>query len=324
MTDSSTYRYDVGLSYASEQHEYIELVHRQLASRGIRTFFDDKEEVELWGKDLHVRLSEVFQNECHYCVVFVSEDYARKRWPQEELASAFARAMEEKGEYVLPARFDDTPLPGLRSTIRYVDLRNKSAQQFADLIAAKIGKLTRDEYLPQSLDLLYGLLDVESDEDRKQETAGAARSFFNALRRMETNERKAVIGLLTYGCQGDMPDNMHINADLLRRVTGLTVVDLKDALAGLDSLGFTCTVVDDKTHATGLPGEALGSSDFFYLDWWDLRKNGADNGLQIAVEMVRGALEGLCEACGTERLERLDFSQLSKESATSELPELHE
>lgn len=53
---------------------------------------------------------------------FISADYAAKAWTRHERRSALARAVEED-EYVLPARFDDTELPGFRPTIGYVDLR---------------------------------------------------------------------------------------------------------------------------------------------------------------------------------------------------------
>lgn len=49
--------------------------------------------------------------------------------------------MRERREYVLPARFDDTPLPGLLSDVSYVDLRGRGPQEFAAMIAAKLAGL---------------------------------------------------------------------------------------------------------------------------------------------------------------------------------------
>jgi len=48
-------------------------------------------------------------------VVFVSAEYAARDWTRLERRAALARAVRERREYVLPARFDDTPLPGLLS-----------------------------------------------------------------------------------------------------------------------------------------------------------------------------------------------------------------
>ena len=49
-----------------------------------------------------------------------------------------APSVRERREYVLPARFDDTPLPGLLPDVSYVDLRGRPLQQFAVMIAAKL------------------------------------------------------------------------------------------------------------------------------------------------------------------------------------------
>ncbi len=43
-------------------------------------------------------------------------------------------------EYILPARFDETEIPGLRKTIGYVDLRRKSPGVLAVLILQKLGR----------------------------------------------------------------------------------------------------------------------------------------------------------------------------------------
>jgi hypothetical protein len=66
--------------------------------------------------------------------LFISKHYADKVWPTHERRSAFEKAIESKEEYILPARFDDAEIPGLRKTISYVDLRHKSPEQLAALI----------------------------------------------------------------------------------------------------------------------------------------------------------------------------------------------
>jgi hypothetical protein len=71
--------------------------------------------------------------------MFISEAYARKPWTVHERRSALARALEEEGEYVLPARFDDTELPGLRPTVAYVDLRELAPQTLVEFILEKLG-----------------------------------------------------------------------------------------------------------------------------------------------------------------------------------------
>ena len=58
-----------------------------------------------------------------------------------ERRAALARAVHERREYVLPARFDGTPLPGPLSDMVTVDLRSRTPQQFAAMIAGKLAAL---------------------------------------------------------------------------------------------------------------------------------------------------------------------------------------
>jgi hypothetical protein len=70
--------------------------------------------------------------------MFVSTDYARKAWAVHERRCALARAIEEGGDYVLPARFDDTELPGLRPTIGYLDLREVAPNTLVEFVLKKL------------------------------------------------------------------------------------------------------------------------------------------------------------------------------------------
>jgi hypothetical protein len=72
--------------------------------------------------------------------MFISTDYAKKEWTIHERRSALARAINESGDYVLPARFDDTELPGLRPTVGYLDLRQIAPQTLVEFVLKKLGK----------------------------------------------------------------------------------------------------------------------------------------------------------------------------------------
>jgi hypothetical protein len=74
-------------------------------------------------------------------VMFVSEDYARKSWPIHERQSAIARAINERREYILPARFDNTVLPGLDPSLSYLPLENRPPAKLAENIMAKLVQL---------------------------------------------------------------------------------------------------------------------------------------------------------------------------------------
>jgi hypothetical protein len=131
-------RYDVALSFAGEDRAYVEQVASALRGVGVKVFYDGYEQADLWGKDLFVHLQDVYQRQARYTVIFVSKHYASKNWTKFEQQSAQARAVAENREYILPARFDSTVLPGLPEGRAYVSLVDMSPEQLASLIVTKV------------------------------------------------------------------------------------------------------------------------------------------------------------------------------------------
>ena len=130
--------YDIALSFAGENRTYVDQVANLLRQRGVRYFYDLHEEAKLWGKDLYEYLTNIYQQEARFTLMFVSKHYAEKRWTTHERKAAQARAFNEQGEYILPAKFDDTEIPGLLPTIGYVSLADKSPEKLVDLICTKL------------------------------------------------------------------------------------------------------------------------------------------------------------------------------------------
>lgn len=310
------FQYDVCLSFAGEQRAYVERVAKALRSRGVRVFFDDYEAAHLWGKDLYAHLDEVYGHLGRYCVLFASAEYARKVWTNHERRSAQARALKAKREYILPARFDRTPIPGLPDTVHYIDLRKIRPARLVELILEKVGATQRREYFPPEPDRLFTRLRTHSAKAREHARSQAL-SFFNVLRRLTAEERDAVLTVMLLGCPAELPQNLHIHVDLLRRVTGKPPLRLKRILGGLSSLGFNCSLRPQQDHGAG-PNRLPGSSQEFVLDWTDLSDDSDYPALLAAREMVLGATEDYCEEHGRQFLERLDFSQLAKATASKE------
>jgi len=134
--------YEVVLSFAGEDRKYAEAVAEYLKNNNVKVFYDKYEEVTLWGKDLTEHIDKVYRGSARYCVMFISKNYANKVWTSHERRSALAKAIEEKEEYILPARFDNTEIPGIRSTIGYVDLSKKTPEQLGKMVLQKLGRLT--------------------------------------------------------------------------------------------------------------------------------------------------------------------------------------
>jgi hypothetical protein len=130
------HEYQVALSFAGEDRAYVSQVANRLREMRLRLFYDDYENVDLWGKDLYVHLDEVYRKRARYCVVFLSKHYSRKLWTNHERESAQARAFEEHSEYILPVRLDDTEVPGIRPTTGY--LKRLPPKKLAEAIRRKV------------------------------------------------------------------------------------------------------------------------------------------------------------------------------------------
>ena len=133
-------RYDIVLSFAGEDRGYAEDVAELLSERGVVVFYDKYEQVTLWGKNLQEHFESIYRQQARYCVMFISKYYAEKVWTRHERRAALARAMAERVEYVLPARFDDTEIPGLSPVVGYLDLKDLSPLQLGEMILEKLGR----------------------------------------------------------------------------------------------------------------------------------------------------------------------------------------
>ena len=133
------YKYQVALSFAGEDREYVNKVAELLKENDISVFYDKFEQVDLWGKDLGIHFDYVYRRQSQYFIPFISVNYQKKIWTHYEVRTAIARAIENKEEYILPVKFDDTELDGIRSTLGYLDIRNMSPKELANAIIQKLG-----------------------------------------------------------------------------------------------------------------------------------------------------------------------------------------
>lgn len=312
--------YDVSLSFAGEDRPYVRQVAEILRSRGVRVFFDEYAQAELWGKDLYTHLDDVYQNAARYCILFISRNYARRVWTNHERTSAQARAIREHSEYILPARFDSTEVPGLRPTVSYIDLSKISAQQLADLICEKLGDAPKERFFPPFPDKLFKRLRVRSMKSRRQAEM-RARDFFGVLNRMSADERDLVFHVFFHGCPVELPDNIHIDLDLLRRISGFVPGKIVRLLGGLRSLGFYVDLYEDSDHESrGRPSRLI------VIEWHDMTADEeiGGNATLEAKEMIAGGVEGYCEEHALEKWRRLDFSQLASPTSSADVHNANE
>lgn len=78
------YKFDVALSFAGEDREYVEEVALLLKAHGVRVFYDKFEEDKLWGKNLYEYLHNVYTKQAKFTVMFISKHYKEKLWTSHE------------------------------------------------------------------------------------------------------------------------------------------------------------------------------------------------------------------------------------------------
>lgn len=134
--------YDVAFSFAGEQREYVSKVYSILTNEyNVKVFYDQDKRIqaELWGKDLVEELQKIYRDQSKCCLLFISKEYKEKIWTKHEKRSVLERAINEEGVYLLPARFDDTEISGVPSTTGYIDISNKTPEDFSKYILLKLG-----------------------------------------------------------------------------------------------------------------------------------------------------------------------------------------
>lgn len=128
--------YQVALSFAGEQRDYVQAVANALTAAGVRVFYDECE--DLWGVDLTKRLEDVYRRRSQYVVIFVSREYIEKAWPNFERQHALAGRTERRDDSVLPARFGALELPGLPATVGHLDVNHMPPAELARRIISKL------------------------------------------------------------------------------------------------------------------------------------------------------------------------------------------
>ncbi len=132
------YTYDVAISFAGEDRDYVEKLKTALQNRYVKVFYDNDEKANLWGKNLVECLSNVYSGQSRYCIIVISKNYNEKQWTRLERRSAQERAFKDDSEYILPLKLDDTKIPGILETIAFIDSRQHTVEEIAEMLFEKL------------------------------------------------------------------------------------------------------------------------------------------------------------------------------------------
>ncbi len=143
------YDFDVAPSFAEQDRALVQPIVVRLKELGVNVFYDEDRVVEMWGLDLVEHLSETYGERVRFVLLFASRHYVAHRWARLQRRAAQARALEQQVEYVLPIKIDDTAVPGLSSTVGYLDLRRHDTETIAQAVVQKLAQ-HRSEFTPQT------------------------------------------------------------------------------------------------------------------------------------------------------------------------------
>lgn len=96
------YYYDVVLSFAGEDREYVEECADILTALGIKVFMTRMSKMYYGEKDLYTFLADIYSNKARYAIVFISQHYVKKCWTKHEFKFINERMFNSETEYLLP------------------------------------------------------------------------------------------------------------------------------------------------------------------------------------------------------------------------------
>jgi hypothetical protein len=131
-------KYNVAVSCAGADREIARVVVSIAKANGLRVFLDEEHLWESWGKNLNEYLGEIYDCQSQFCLILISKAYCERAYTNLERRRALDRALENKAEYILPVRLDNSWLEGLPRATAYLDLRTMSSIEVGEVLVRKI------------------------------------------------------------------------------------------------------------------------------------------------------------------------------------------
>lgn len=132
----SNYKYDIGISYASEQKKYVKQLTDSLEKAGLKYFVDFNEPERLWGAYIPEELRKIYVEESRIILVILSSEYTEKAYTQFESRIACERNLS--GDSLLIIKMDDVTLPWLNSTYGFMESSNYSVDEIVNFLKKKL------------------------------------------------------------------------------------------------------------------------------------------------------------------------------------------
>jgi hypothetical protein len=136
--EQASYQYDIAVTFAGEDRSFVKAVVSILQANEVVVFYDEDDASLLLGEDLTEFFPRLYEEQARFAAMFISRHYAAKPWTRLERRSVLTRAMKQETPYVLPVRLDATELPGLRSSVGFIDANRFGADGVAEVLLQKL------------------------------------------------------------------------------------------------------------------------------------------------------------------------------------------
>lgn len=136
-------RFRVALSFPGEMRTQVKTIADRLGQQigMLSVFYDDNFKSELARPNLDTHLQHIYHEDSDLLVVFLCGPYAKKEWCGVEWRAIRDIIKQRRDDAVMLVRGDDARVPGIYSIDGYVDLRQHSEDEVAQLILDRLASL---------------------------------------------------------------------------------------------------------------------------------------------------------------------------------------
>ncbi len=139
-SETSTKRFRIAFSFAGEKRAFVEATAQILAKRfgADKILYDKYHEAEFARYDLGIYLPKLYSEQSELIVPVLCENYDQKRWTGWEWVHIYGLLTKADGHRVMHSRFDYANADGLSHVAGFVELDEKTPEQFATLILQRL------------------------------------------------------------------------------------------------------------------------------------------------------------------------------------------
>jgi RNA polymerase sigma factor (sigma-70 family) len=130
--------WDVFLSYAAENAEWVRSFEAKLKNQGLKVFDPYSIPTEYWGQSRDEVVAAIIPSKCQIVFVVLSSSYSASEQSLRELTILLEAAKSEASSLVLPVRLDDSTVPEAIRSIAILDATADSPTVVAEGVVAKI------------------------------------------------------------------------------------------------------------------------------------------------------------------------------------------